>query len=180
MREDGVMRLRSTSSVPRAVAQSLPTEAGERVLAGARDQEGLWHVGSDAAFYLASGDGHRRLPWETIERATWDRDSNRLSVVETADFAEPQPVHALHIEDPGRLLELARERITASVLLTHPVPVGQQGGRGSVTVVARRSPTRSGEISFSFVLDRGLGPVDPDVRAAADLGLAHARDELGL
>src|SRR5699024_3048787 len=137
---------------PRAVEQALPTEAGERVLAGARDHEGSWHVGSDAAFYLASGEGHQRLPWETIERATWDRDSNQLRVVETADFAEPQPVHVLQIEDPGKLLELARERITASVLLTRPVPVGQRGRRGSVTVVARRSPTRSGDITFSFVL----------------------------
>lgn len=165
--------------VPRATVRALPLAQGERVLAGAIDSDGRWHVGSDAALYIGTDDGHERMPWEELEGATWDRDSDQLTVVEVADYGAPQPRHVLQIEQPGRFLELVRERITASVLVSRPVPVGGLDKR-SVTVVARQSPTRTGEVAFSFVLDRGLDPGDRTVREASRTGLAQVRDELGL
>src|SRR5699024_1490395 len=173
------MRWMTPGSVPRAVVSSLPCCDGERVLAGARDVHRRWHVGTDAAAYFANDEGYERNAWEDLEQATWDADDSQLVVTGIADVGEPQPQWALEFDEPGRFLELVRERITASVLLTVTVPL-ESRRKQSVSVIVRRSPTRSGELGFSFRLDDGLDPEDPQVREAAREGLAQARDQLGL
>jgi hypothetical protein len=62
------------------------------------------------------------------------------------------------------------------VLLTRHVPVS--GSRG-LKVVARRSPTRQGDVVWSTWLGEGLDPADPEVARAVDEALAAARAELG-
>lgn len=166
---------------PRAVDPQvrarLPIEPGERILAGTRNADGTWHVGTDQALYLAQPDGWHRLPWERIDQATWDRDSERLVVVELADFGEPQPRHEIAMPEPGSLLELVRERVTASIMLTRHVPVS--GSRG-LQVIARRSPATDGEVDWSVRLDDALDPTDPEVVRAMERALAEARSELGV
>jgi hypothetical protein len=161
--------------VPAEVRRRLDLESGERVLAGAVDSAGDWHVGTDRALHLGDGEGWRRLPWERVDRAGFDDDTERLRVVEVADFGEPEPAYELALVEPRRLLELVRERVTASVLLSRNVPVA--GSRG-VKVVARRSPV-GGPVEWSFVLDDGLQPDDPRVVAAVAAGRADAEAELG-
>ena len=169
---------RRSHGVPDDVVSRLHTAPGERVLAGAMDDSGSWVVGSDGALHLPlAGDEWQRLGWEQVDRASWDEDAERLVVVEVADFGRPQPRHELALREPRRLLDLVRERVTASVLLTRHVPVA--GSRG-LKVVARRSPTRRGDVVWSTWLDEGLDPSDPSVRQAVDEGLATARAELGL
>lgn len=163
--------------MPGEVRAGLDLARGERVLAAAQDTAGRWHVGTDLALHVATADGTRRLPWQRIDRASWDPDDRRLVVVEVADFGQPEPRTSLAVEGPGRLLELVRERVTASVLLTRNVPV--EGSRG-IKVIARRSPTGGGDIDWSFWLDRRLDPGDPAVQQAAERGLAEARSELGM
>lgn len=165
--------------MPQSVVHALPTDTGERVLSGAQDDDGHWHVGTDAALYLGSDDGYQRRPWEDIEHATWDRGTRTLAVVEVADYGQAQPRHVLAFDQPGRFLELVRERVTASVLLTMPVTVTGHGKR-VVTAVARRSPTRTGSVGFSFRLDQDLDPDDPNVVEAARKGLEQVREQLGL
>lgn len=162
--------------VPAEVRTQLDLAPGERVLAGAADADGFWVVGTDRALHVRVGQPARKLAWERIDRASWDEESERLVVVEVADFGMPQPRHELAVQDPRRLLDLVRERVTASVLLTRHVPVA--GSRG-LKVVARRSPTRQGEVFWSTLLGDGLDPADPQVRRAVDEGLAAARAELG-
>lgn len=145
------------------------------MLASAADDDGRWHVGTDRALHLADGDGWRRVPWERVDRASFDDETERLRVVEVADFGQPEPAHVLALVEPRRLLDLVRERVTASVLLTRHVPVA--GSRG-VKVVARRAPT-GGPVEWSFWLDKGLDPEDPRVRSAIDEGRAAAESELG-
>ena len=59
-----------------------------------------------------------RLPWEQVETADWDRDEDRLRVAEVGEFGQPRPVARAHrLAGPGWLLQLIRERVTASVLL---------------------------------------------------------------
>ena len=149
----------------------------ERVLAAAQDTDTRWHVGTDLALHVTGADGIRRLLWQRIDRASWNPDDERLMVVEVADFGQPEPRFSLHVEQPGNLLELVRERVSASVLLTRNVPVA--GSRG-LKVIARRAPNGTGEIDWSFWLDRNLDPDDPEVLAAAERGLAESRSELGL
>lgn len=163
-------------SVPSDVRDKLSLESGERVLASGLSSEGTWFVGTDRCLYIVS-DEVIRLPWERVERASWDRDSSELVVEEVADFGTGHPRHTALFDDPRRLLELLRERVTASVLLTQHVPVA--GSRG-IKVVARRSPLRTGDIEFSYVLANGLDPDDEAVREAGRRGVAAVRADLGL
>jgi hypothetical protein len=115
------------------------------------------------------------LPWERIDRAAWDREGDRLEVVEVAEFGQPQPRHLHQIDEPGRLLELLHERVTASVLITRHVPV--EGSRG-LRIVGRRSPGTDDPIVWSALLDDTLDPQEPRVLRALDEGLELARREV--
>lgn len=159
------------------VWRQLPTAPGERPLTAAHDADGGWLVGTDRALYLDADDGWRRLPWHRIDHARWDRDTERLVVVEIADFGEPQPRHEIAMTEPGSLLELVRERVTASILLTRHVPV--PGSRG-LQVVARRSPVADGEVDWSVRLADSLDPSDPEVARAVEQAIVEAGDELGV
>ncbi|HZG96637.1 MAG TPA: hypothetical protein VEY14_00045, partial [Nocardioidaceae bacterium] len=153
--------------VPAEVLASFDLSKRERVLAAAQDADGRWHVGTDLALHLTTADGVRRLPWQSIDRASWNPDDQRLVVIEVADFGEPEPRTSFVVAQPGNLLELVRERVTASVLLTRNVPV--PGTRG-LKVIARRAPNGTGDIDWSFWLDRRLDPADPIVLEAAERG----------
>lgn len=164
------------ATVPSEVREALSLARGERILAAGQDADGVWLIGTDRSLYVGGGP-YTEMPWERVERATWDRDEEALVVEEVADFGEPQPRHVARLQDPRRLLELVRERVTASILLTRNVPV--EGTRG-IKLVARRSPVGQGEPQFSFWLADGIDPDDPAVRDASRRGIAVAREELGL
>jgi hypothetical protein len=166
---------RRTLPVPPEVVARAGLHPGETVLAGAPSGEGLWLLGTHTALHVV-GEDSRRIPWETVERADWNRDDELLVVTEVGEFGRVRPRHELHVDEPGRLLELVRERVTASVVLQRRVPVrGSQG----LLVVGRRSPAGD-EVSWSYEFDEGVDPEDPAVTAAAEAGLESARGELGL
>ena len=159
------MRLRRTSS-PIEVA------AGERVLAWAASGTDVV-AGTREALYLP---GSRRIPWEQVEAAAWDLDSATLRVSEVGTWGERRPSYALVLKEPGRLLQLVRERVTATVVLQRHVPV--QGRRG-VRVIARRAPAGSRGLAWFLEYDEGIDPVDPFVDHAAQEALAAAQGEVG-
>jgi hypothetical protein len=165
------------SGVPGDVLSALPLRQGESALAAAADAEGRWYVGTARALLLPDADGWRRLPWERVERAHWDRDSEHLVVVETAAFGAPEPTHRLTLSSPERLLQLIRERVTASVVVRFFEPV--EGKRG-IAVSGRRSPHTDEAIVWSVVVDRGLDERSVQVREAATRALAAAQAEVGL
>jgi len=102
--------------LPADVRGRLTLERGERPLAWASDRDGQWYVGTDRALHLADGDGFRRLVWEHVERADWQRDASRLAVIEVAAWGAPEPRTEIGVDDPGSLLELLRERRSLLVL----------------------------------------------------------------
>ncbi|MGD9962195.1 hypothetical protein [Nocardioides sp.] len=120
--------------------------------------------------------GDERIGWEDVESADWDLDTSVLRVAEVGTWGEQRPVHELSFEEPGRLLELIRERVTASVVLQRHVPVR---GRRGLFVIARRSPAGDAPIRWIFEYQDGIDPDDPVVRLAAAAGLAAAQDEVG-
>jgi hypothetical protein len=146
---------------------------GKRPLASATSIEGVIVSGTRDALLI----GDLRIPWEQIESADWDLDSSLLRVAEVGTWGEQRPVHELGLTDPGRLLELIRERITASIVLQRHVPVR---GRAGVFVIARRPPRGDAPIQWIYEYQEGIDPADPDVRRAAEAALAAARDEVGL
>jgi len=152
--------------------------AGERLLAWASLADGGWVGGTRDALYLPG----TRVPWEQVQAADWDRDNGLLRVSEVGTWGEQRPEHVLAIpdaeaKDADRLLQLVRERVTASVLLSRHVPVN---GRRGVRVVARRAPSGHSDIMWIYEYDAGVDPDDPFVRAAAESALSAARADVGM
>ena len=87
------MRLRRTPPVA-------DVAAGEKVLAHATTEAGAV-AGTRSALYLPGGV---RIPWEQVEAADWDLDSETLRVSEVGSWGEPRPTHSVVLTDPGRLL----------------------------------------------------------------------------
>jgi hypothetical protein len=166
-------------ALPAEVRERAGLARGDRPLASVQVAGGGWLVGTrDALVVVAvAADSVLRIPWERVETADWDREGERLRVVEAADFGAVRPVHVFTLPDPGPLLPMVRERVTASVLLQRRVEVG--GGAG-LTVVARRAPRGRGEVVWAYELDPGLEPDDPAVRRAAEDALRDAMAEVGL
>ncbi len=153
----------------------LVLERGERPLAWAVDTRSRWYVGTDRALYLPIDDDFRRVGWEQVERADWQRDTERLAVVEVAGWGEPEPRTEIDIDEPGQLLELLQERVTKSVVVTLYAPVR---GKAGLSVVGRRSPVGDGPITWSYLLSKGLDPADPAVVEVAERTLDQAGREL--
>lgn len=149
----------------------LAVAAGEKLLAWATDTEGAVVGGTRDALYLA---GHR-IPWEHVEAADWDRDTSVLTVSEVGSWGQARPRRSVTIDQPGSLLELVRERVTASIVLQRHVAVR---GRRGVRVVARRAPHSTGELAWFLEYDDGVDPDDPAVSTAVDEALAAARGEV--
>jgi len=149
----------------------LEVAPGERLLAWTTAADGTVVGGTRDALYLPE-----RLPWEQVEAADWNSDAAILRVREVGSWGRPRTEHAFSIDDPGRLLQLVRERVTASVVLQRHVPV--RGKRG-VRVIARRAPGRHGDLTWVYEFDEGVDPEDPGVRRVAAEALVTAREELG-
>ncbi|GAB3763789.1 hypothetical protein FB382_001105 [Nocardioides ginsengisegetis] len=145
---------------------------GEKVLAWAESTSGEVVAGTRDALYVAT----TRIPWEQVEAADWDRDTSVLRVSEVGSWGAPRPEHTFTIEEPGRLLELVRERVTASVVLQRHVPIA---GRRGVRVIARRAPRGDQPVQWVYEYDEGIDPDDPLVALAAEEALAAAREEVG-
>ncbi|MGZ4465047.1 MAG: hypothetical protein ACXVW1_09035 [Nocardioides sp.] len=145
---------------------------GERVLAWAETATGEVVAGTRDALYVAGV----RVPWEQVEAADWDRDTSVLRVSEVGSWGAVRPEHALALDEPGLLLELVRERVTASVVLQRHVPLD---GRRGLRVIARRAPRGDRPVRWVYEYDEGIDPDDPAVRRAAEEALAAARDEVG-
>lgn len=145
---------------------------GERLLAWATTEDGSVIGGTRDALYLP-----QRLPWEQVEAARWDSESSTLRVREVGTWGEPQREHLVALDEPTRLLQLLRERVTASVVLQRHVPIS---GRRGVRVIARRAPGRHDEPTWVYEFDEGIDPADPDVRRAAAEAMVAAREELGV
>lgn len=156
----------------------LEIPAGEKVLAWAESSSGAVVAGTRDALYVVppGSQAETRLPWEQVEAADWDRDTSRLRISEVGSWGEERIEHTLTIEEPGRLLELVRERVTASVVLLRHVPLT---GRRGLRVIARRAPKGDRPLAWFYEYDQGIDPHDPAVRAAAEAALAAARDEVG-
>ena len=156
-----------------AASPEVAVGAGEKVLAWCRTTDGAVLAGTRDALYLPD----RRVPWEQVEAADWDRDTSVLRVSEVGSWGELRPEHTFTLDDPRRLLQLVRERVTASVVYQRHVPVR---GRTGLRVIARRAPSGREPIAWIYEYDDTIDPDDPAVRAAAGRALAAARDEVGL
>jgi hypothetical protein len=161
----------------------LAVQPGERVLAWCAAADGRVVAGTRDALYAGRPASSVvepvetvRIPWEQVEAAEWDRDTSVLRVSEVGTWGAARPVHSFVIEQPGRLLQLVRERVTSTVVLQRHVPVR---GRSGLRVIARRAPGGDRRVSWVYEYDAGIDPADPAVREAAEAALARAQEEVG-
>jgi hypothetical protein len=147
-----------------------------RPLAFAEAVDGTWLVGTRAALFVVA-DGVVVIPWEQLEGADWDRGESRLRFTEIGEFGRPRPAYSFTMPEaePRALLELIRERVTASIVLQRGQLVT---GKRGFKVVGRRSPV-GGPISWMFEYDEGIDPDDTAVVEAADALLRRAREDVG-
>jgi hypothetical protein len=161
-------------SAPGDVVARAGLPRGEKVLAFLQAGDS-WLLGTRAAFVVVGTESVRRILWEQVEKAGWDRDESVLLVSEVGEWGRPRPEHRFTISEPGRLLELMRERVTASVVLQRRAVVS---GRRGLNVIARRAPA-GGPLEWFVEYDAGVDPEDPVVRELAGKALDEARAELG-
>ena len=161
----------------RTSAPSVGVAQGERVLASATPTDFGVPAGTRAAFYVVADGEPPRVPWEQVEAAHWDRETDTVRLSEVGSWGETRPVPTATIDEPGRLLELGHERVTASVVLQRHVPVS---GRRGLRVIARRAPSGAGTIQWVYEYDEGVDPDDPGVRTVAREALEVMRRDVGL
>ncbi|MEI2713518.1 MAG: hypothetical protein V9G04_09570 [Nocardioides sp.] len=151
---------------------------GERLLASCRTRDGAVLGGTRAALYLPTG----RVPWESVQAADWDRESETLRVSEVGDWGAERPIHTFVLDEPGDLLTLVHERVQATLVVQRHAAVT---GRLGLRVIARRAPqlrarTDEGSVlRWYFEYDEGLDPDDPEVRRVAQAALRAARSDVG-
>ena len=148
---------------------------GEKVLASAESVDGTWLLGTRVRLVVVDSSEVVSIPWERVEDAGWDQDDSLLRITGIGEYGQPRPSYSLTMQDPSHLLQLLRERVTASIVLQRRVPV--RGSLGLV-VIGRRSPV-GGPVSWMHAYDAGLDPDDPEVVAVADLALTQAQGEVG-
>jgi hypothetical protein len=161
--------------VPVEVVQRGGLRSGE-VRAHAQAADGTWLLGTREALVVVGAET-ATIPWQEVGTADWDSDEEQLRVAEVGEFGQARPVHVFTLPDPVRLLQMIRERVTASVLMQRRVLVD---GKRGLTVVARRAPGGDGEMTWAYEFDPGVEPTDPGVSEAAAAGLKAAREEVGL
>ena len=146
--------------VPADVLARADLPRGEKVLAHTVAADGTWLLGTRLRLVVVGGGDSPeeqravQIPWETVEDAAWEQDDARLRFTEIGQYGEPRPTYSFEVEDPALLLQLVRERVTASIVLQRRVPVR---GKLGLTVIARRSPV-GGPVALDARLRRGPGP----------------------
>ena len=153
---------------------------GDKPLAWAADDVGGWVVGTRDRIFLVGGESGlftvEDWPWEVVHRADWDKETSTLTVEPVQEYAAPVVRHERVLPEPGDLLALVRERVTATVVVSQRVPLTRSKG---FRVIGRRPPT-GGDVVWAFELDAGVDPHDPAVREATERALAEARASVGL
>ena len=157
--------------LPRQIRDRLTLEKGERALAAAPTRGGSHVVATSTALHLpTTTGGFTRLPWERVDQASWK--DGWLHVHETSGG----PEHHVRLTEPGSVPETVRERVTATVVVSHNARLS---GGGSVRIAARR-PATGGDVRWSLLFGPGQDPSDPGLRAQAEQVLQDLRRQTGL
>lgn len=161
---------------PAVVVEAAGLPRGEKVLAHAQDGD-RWLLGTRVALVVVvPGEPAVRLPWERVQAADWDKEATTLTVSEVGEYGRARASYVFTFENPALLLQLVRERVTASVVLQRGHLVT---GKRGFKVIGRRSPEGTGSIHWMFELDAGIDPDDTVVALAMDVALGQARGDVG-
>lgn len=150
---------------------------GERVLAAARVAgEERWLLGTRRRLALVSAaEPMLTWTWDQIQAMDWKAEEHTLRWSPIGSFGEVRESAAYKLVDADLLLQLVRERITASILFERHEPVrGKLGFR----VIARRNPG-GGPLTWMCDFDPGVEPEAPGMPERVEAALARAQAEIG-
>jgi hypothetical protein len=164
-----VALFRRRPEAPEPVHALLPPD--ERLLAWGTTIGGGFVVASNVALYLPDAGGATRIPYETVQTASWEDPV--LNVVLVGEDGRHRLVR---LEETGDLPAVVRERVTSTVLVTERVALSGQAG---ALVIARRPP-QSDDVLWQVVFDAGLDADDPQLRADAADAVTRVRASTGL
>lgn len=126
---------------------------------------GDWVIATSEQLLLPFRDA---ITWDQVVRAAWDEPVLEVQL--------PDGPYRLVLERPGNIPRVVNERVKASVVVQHHVPL--LGDKG-VRIVARRRPGTT-EVTWRVTFDTGLDHHDQQLRAAADEALRDLRTTMGL
>lgn len=151
-------------------------EPGERLLAWAEGSGGVVYASTRAIYLPEAGafgaQGWTRLPWTAVDRASWEEPE----VVVEARVDDSARRWRVDLAAPGRIPEVVRERVMASIVVSEHLELREGAG---ARIVGRRSDVDA-PIEWQITFDPGVDPEDPYLREAAVGALAELRDSLGI
>jgi len=167
--------LRKTAA---AVAAGAPIRPGEKVLASVRQANAALAVATERAVYRQDGPGAdrswSRLGWDDVDQVLWDDERHTLTLTR-AGLGESSPV-VLRLPRSVPLVELARERVTATTLARAPL---LSAGRVCGWLTARRPPG-SDQVRWVLALRDATAAGDPALWSRVSGAIAALEADLGL
>jgi hypothetical protein len=164
--------------------RGLPVEAWEAwrqnqsdasVLAWARSSTGFC-VAGPATFAYGDGLTFTHVGWHQIERGGWNVETRRLSWTLYPGAGERRHGFA-ELREPGRLPEVFRERVAASLVLEQFVPLQPGDTRGVVVAARRDLGVPAAPLTWHSTLTRGVSWQTPGVAELAEEAVARLRAE---
>jgi hypothetical protein len=161
-----------------AAAAEAPIRPGERALASVCQANAALAVATERAVYHQYGAGAdrswSRLGWDDVDQVLWNDERHTLTLTRAGPRGPSSVVLRLHRSVP--LVELARERVTATTLARAPL---LSAGRVCGWLTARRPPG-SDEVRWALVLRDATAAVDPALRSCVSGAVAALEAGLGL
>jgi len=173
----GLLRLPQRVTMPAGIEQALGLDepGTPRLLAWSVLAGGGAAAATLRDLRIVTPRGERLVrTWDAVDHAVWEQNS-RMLVVWWVDTRKTTP---LEIEDDiGRLPEVVRERVQASVVLTASVPIRSAKGGKPARVALRRDP--DGRLLAQSLLPPGVKADAPEVKALIDEAIAELWAEAG-
>ena len=151
-----------------------PMEPGERLLAVARGASGDVLAATDWALYHQASHGWARLGWEQVGRVDWDEQRRVLRLTGLTPTVPARTV--LRLAKNWGLPAVAAERVGRAKVVDQRISLN--GGAGA-RVIARRRPGGV-RVAWLVIVDRGLNPADPGIRAELQAALTELRAVTGV
>jgi hypothetical protein len=108
-----------------------------------------------------------------VDQVRWDKQRHILAVTGLPPATAAHTL--LRLARPWDLPAMTSERATWARLVDQRIWLN---GHAGARVIARRAPGQP-PVTWLVILDRGLNPEDPAVRAAVDCALTDLRAETG-
>ena len=129
---------------------------------------------TDRALYHQAGKAWARLGWEQVGRVGWDEQRHILMLTGLPPAVPARTV--LRLARDWRLPAVAAERVSWTMLVDQRITLGADAG---ARAVARRLPGGA-QVTWLVILDHGLNPAGPGVRAELESALTELRSTTGV